>query len=640
MNCFSAQVLQRLVLGVALLLILATGTIGLPSPSTPVANALGYHLPRSFSAGTTARLIAHADLNGDGKEDLVVAGESPHMRERAVEILEGNGDGTFHKGITVELQNPTRAVVVADLNGDGKPDLILLHPGVTVLLNTTPSPGALVSFGSEQSLAGGFGPALAAADLNGDGKAEVLLGTTPTRDASDEQGTLRVVSAPTFTDANHHTGSAPTVDLPIPGVPVSIAVSDLDGDGKPDIAVAFTGPRHERRGGVAVLLNRTQNSTTPMQFADPIVVDFDHPVEFAGSADLNGDRRNDIFVAWCNGRDELCGAVSLLNHATPQGGIEFVRRSVPLAIRRASSWVLRDINHDGKPDLLFLGRQQGVTFPTGAPGEIVVALGRGDGTFAPPRTFSAPTADALSVALADFNNDGLYDLAILDAGSAEDPKISLLLGRKDYGFSAPESLIAGFVPANLIPFSNQQGRTDGFILTNSTLHGRTSNSPAADMAKVFVAKSLDPRFSPLSTITGIPQGALAVGSLRDTSHKEMVVVTASDIRVYSLEGMARSRPVQAATFPRSSNRLVSAPQRVIVQDVNGDGKPDLIVGNGYEPILQIYMNTSIGTFSFSPAVNIPWCPKGSPPIIMKGFVSPRSNWLRPTSTGMGSKIWW
>jgi hypothetical protein len=41
------------------------------------------------------------------------------------------------------------------------------------------------------------------------------------------------VSAPTFTDANHHSGSTPAVDIPIPGVPVSIAVSDLDGDGKP-----------------------------------------------------------------------------------------------------------------------------------------------------------------------------------------------------------------------------------------------------------------------------------------------------------------------------------------------------------------------------------------------------------------------
>ncbi|HWO27869.1 MAG TPA: VCBS repeat-containing protein, partial [Candidatus Acidoferrum sp.] len=239
--------------------------------------------------GATCR--AHADLNGDGKEDLVFAGQSAHERERGVKILEGNGDGTFRKGVTIDLQTPTAAIAVADVNGDGKPDLILLHPGVTVLLNTTPYAGAPVSFGSEQSLMGGFGPALAAADLNGDGKAEVLVGTTPSRDARDETGTLRIATAPAFIDANHHAGTAPLVEIPIPGVPVSIAIGDFDGDAKPDVAVGFRGPGRERKGGVVVLLNRTESASTPIRFADPIVVQFDHAVNFVAAGDLNGDGR-------------------------------------------------------------------------------------------------------------------------------------------------------------------------------------------------------------------------------------------------------------------------------------------------------------------------------------------------------------
>ena len=600
-------------------LLLVVGSIGHPADTSQAADSLGYHLPRSFRVGATARLVAHADLNGDGKEDLILAGNTPRMQERAVEIFEGNGDGTFREGITIELQNPTRAMVVADVNGDGKPDLILLHPGVAVLLNTTPSPGAPVSFGSEQSLLAGFGPALAAADLNGDGKAEVLLGTMPTRHASDEQGTLRIASAPVFIDANHHSGSAPAIDIPIPGVPVSIAVADFDGDGKPDVAVGFTGPLHERRGGVAILLNRTESSTTPMHFAGPILVQFDHAVDFVAAADLNGDGRNDVFAAWCSGGDEPCGAVSLLNKPTPDGGIEFANQSVPLAVRRASNWILQDINHDGKPDLLFLSRQQGVTFPIQAPGEIVVALGLGDGRFAPPRTFSAPTADTLSMALADFNRDGLFDLALLDSVSTEVPRISLLLGRKDYGFSAPESLISGFVPAALIP-SSDHGKTTGFIVAN-TPTGPASFSGAGHTARIFSAKSLSPPYSPFSTVTGIPDGAIAVGDLNSDGRNEMVLVTASDIQIYSLEGKGRNHPVQAAKLPQASNRFGTGPQRAILQDLNGDGKPDLIVGNGYDFSLQIYLNTSAGTFSFAPAVTVPWCPKGTPPIVMKGFVS-------------------
>jgi len=600
---------------VALLLV---GSAGHPPDTSQVADSLGYHLPRSFPVGATARLIAHADLNGDGKEDLILAGQTARMQERGLQILEGNGDGTFREGVTIDLQNPTRAIAVADVNGDGKPDLILLHPGVGILLNTTPYPGAPVSFGSEQSLVGGFGPALAASDLNGDGKAEVLLGTMPTRDASDEQGTLRIASAPVFVDANHHSGSATTIDIPIPGVPVSIAVADFDGDGKPDVAVGFTGPLHERRGGVAVLLNRTESSTTPIHFADPILVQFDHAVDFVAAVDLNGDGRNDVFAAWCSGGDEPCGAVSLLNKPSPDGGIGFATQNITLAVRRASNWILQDINHDGKPDLLFLSRQQGVTLPAQAPGEIVVALGLGDGRFAPPRTFSAPTADSLSMVLADFNRDGLFDLAILDAASPEGSRISLLLGWKDYGFSAPESLISGFVPTALIPFSDH-GKTTGFILTN-TVARPASSSKAAHIAKIFNAKSLAAPYSPLSTVTGIPDGAIAVGDLNADGRTEMVLITSSDIQVYILEGKARNHPAQAARVLQSSNRF-PARQRAILQDLNGDGKPDLIVGNGYDSSLEIYLNTSAGTFSFAPPVTVPWCPKGSAPIIMKGFVS-------------------
>ena len=589
----------------------------LTSDQSRAPDSLGYHLPYSFPVAATARLLAHADLNGDGKEDLILAGQSSHMRERAIQILEGNGDGTFKEAITIELQNPTRAVVVADINGDGKPDLILLHPGVAVLLNTTTNSGEPVSFGSEQSLAGGFGPALAAADLNGDGRAEVLLGTTPTRQANDELGTLRVVSAPTFIDQSHHFGTAPALDIPIPGIPVSIVVSDFDGDGKPDVAVGFTGPLHKKRGGITVLLNRTEGSNAPIRFADPILINFDHAVDFVASSDLNGDGRHDLFAAWCAGREEPCGAVSLLNTKTSEGGIAFRRQVVPLPVQRASNWVLQDVDRDGKPDLLFLSLHQGVAFPTQAPAEIVVAHGLGDGRFSPPRTFCAPTSDSLGFALADFNGDGLLDLAILD-GAFEIPRINILLGRKDYGFNAAESLISSFIPTAMIPFSDH-GRPTGFIVTNTAQSGPASSGNNA--AAIFAADSLNPRYSPISTISHFPEGAITVGDLKADGHKEMVLVTGSEVQVYQVEGKARSRPIQAVKLQQAKGGFLATPQRAILEDLNGDGKPDLIVGNGYDSNLQIYMNTSTDTFSFATPISVPWCPKGFPPIIMKSFVS-------------------
>lgn len=595
---------------------------GCPARDSRAVSSFSYQLPLSFPVGTTARLVAHADLNGDGKEDLVFAGQSEHERERGVEILEGNGDGTFREGVTIDLQNLTLAIAVADINGDGKPDLILLHPGVAVLLNTTPYPGAPVSFGREQSLMGGFGPALAAADLNGDGKAEVLVGTTPSKDASDETGTLRIATAPAFIDANHHAGAAPLVEIPIPGVPVSIAIGDFDGDGKPDVAVGFRGPGQERRGGVVVLLNRTESANTPIRFADPIVVQFDHVVNFVAAGDPNGDGRNDIFAAWCSGGAEQCGAVSLLNSPGTEGGIRFTSQNVSLGVDRAANWILQDANHDGKPDLLFLNRLSGAAVHYGVPAEIVVALGLGNGKFAPPRAFSAPTSNSLGMVLADFNRDGQADLAVLDAGSAEGGRVRVLLGRQGGGFHAPESLITGFAPTAVIPVS-EHGRTSGFVVTGIPQNGLTPSAPqAGHTAEVFAGRSLSPPYAPLYTVSGVPDGAIAVGDLNGDGRTELVVVAASGIQVYDLEGKSRNHPIQAAKFHAAGNRFSSGvPQRAILQDVNGDGKPDLIAGNGYDRSLQVYINTSANAFSFANPVLVSWCPKSVPPPIMKGFVS-------------------
>src|ERR1700683_5627380 len=68
-----------------------------------------YQLPLSFPVSATARLIAHADLNGDGKEDLILAGASAGMRERGLQILEGNGDGTFCAGGASGREKTTNA---------------------------------------------------------------------------------------------------------------------------------------------------------------------------------------------------------------------------------------------------------------------------------------------------------------------------------------------------------------------------------------------------------------------------------------------------------------------------------------------------------------------------------------------------
>src|SRR3984957_339558 len=90
--------------------------------------------PTSRMAGST--FVAVADLNGDGKQDLVLSdGNSLYGNPGAVSILLGNGDGTFQTEVTYSTNtNGASSVAIGDVNGDGKPDLVVAGGNGSVLL--------------------------------------------------------------------------------------------------------------------------------------------------------------------------------------------------------------------------------------------------------------------------------------------------------------------------------------------------------------------------------------------------------------------------------------------------------------------------------------------------------------------------
>ena len=131
------------------------------------------------SGGTGASSVALADVNGDGKLDLVVANicaSSTDCSTGTVAVLLGNGDGTFQTAVTYGTGGlGATSVAVGDLNGDGKPDLAVVNAG-------SPQVGVLLGNGDgtfqkvRRYLSGGFGiSSVAIADVNGDGKLDLLI---------------------------------------------------------------------------------------------------------------------------------------------------------------------------------------------------------------------------------------------------------------------------------------------------------------------------------------------------------------------------------------------------------------------------------------------------------------------------------
>jgi hypothetical protein len=175
-----------------------------------------------------------ADLNGDGKPDLVTANGN------AVAVLLGNGDGTFQEPVSYLLRGEgTASVVVADVNRDGKPDLLVAS--VCIGNGDCSSASAVVllgngdgTFQSAQSYGSGgtFSSGLAVADVNGDGKLDLALSECDNR-ANCENGTVGVLLG-----NGDGTFQAPVSYSSGGSNAWSIWISDVNGDGKADIELA------------------------------------------------------------------------------------------------------------------------------------------------------------------------------------------------------------------------------------------------------------------------------------------------------------------------------------------------------------------------------------------------------------------
>jgi hypothetical protein len=242
------------------------------------------------SNGATS--IAVADVNRDGKLDLLVAGGY----SAAVGVLLGNGDGTFRPAVaypTADYYN--HSVTVADVNGDGKPDLlaagwdfsyggdlgVLIGKGdgtfKTVVTYST-GPGEGLSYSA------------AVADVNGDGKSDVLVANSHTDSVGvmlgNGDGTFRAV-------VTYDSGGVYTTNL---------AVADVNADAKPDVLLSGW-----QSGSVGVLLGNGDGT-----FQSAVSYDSDGPATSLAVADLNGDGKPDLVVTNASPAPETNGSVAVL----------------------------------------------------------------------------------------------------------------------------------------------------------------------------------------------------------------------------------------------------------------------------------------------------------------------------------------
>lgn len=191
-----------------------------------------FGVPVPFAIQDEPSALLAADLNGDGVPDLAVGTPSGSV----VLLLsdpKGAGPGRFRPPLGVPVGVPVRQLRAADLNGDGLPDLALVggrDGGVTILLQDQAHPGGFLP---PQSMDTGdaYPAALAIADLDGDGRPEIVVAN---QGLPGWSGSIAVLargqpSGPLFGVQALYGGAYG---------PCSVAIGDLDGDGRPDLLIA------------------------------------------------------------------------------------------------------------------------------------------------------------------------------------------------------------------------------------------------------------------------------------------------------------------------------------------------------------------------------------------------------------------
>jgi Bacterial Ig-like domain (group 3)/FG-GAP-like repeat/FlgD Ig-like domain len=353
---------------------IVTANIGTDSLSVFLGNGGGEFATRSvLPAGPNTDTAAIADLNGDGNPDLVVVSQSIP----GVSVFLGNGNGGFSSRTDLTATGGPRGLAIADVNGDGALDIVIGNAA-----NSTVSyfPGnGLGGFGTRVDLSTGTGTdplSVVVADMNGDGRPDIVAGNHAT-------GTLSILFANSSGGFNTHVDYAtgppssspnsiavlpisaggfpsmiaacptnnsvviingtgpgtfnPDVLLTTASTPYAVALADLNRDGYLDLVIAEGGAND-----VLVLLTAYGNNLTASRAAHYPVGTV--PASLA-IADVNGDGYLDLVV----GNDATAGTVSVL---LGDGAGGFGPRTDYPVGSQCYAVAVGDLNRDGRADIV------------------------------------------------------------------------------------------------------------------------------------------------------------------------------------------------------------------------------------------------------------------------------------------------
>jgi hypothetical protein len=438
-------------------------------------------LPQAARPGYS---VALADVTGDGVPDLITAAQTEVL------ISVGRGDGTFD--FVPSIMSPivnAASLAVGDVNHDGHLDLVVASV-----------------FDSEVN---------------------VLLGA-----------------------GDGHFGAPQT--FPTVGRTMTPVLGDVDGDGVLDIVAPGL-------DGLAVLLGRGDGT-----FGPPALVPGVAGASALALADMNGDGRLD--AAFVDNTDTVWIYLGT-------GGGSFSAAQSYVTGGSLVAIAAHDMNGDGQADVVVADTMGSA---------VDVLLGRGDGSFAPAGSFATHAAPG-SLAIADMDRDGRGDVLTVNQGTAD---VSILLGNGDGTLGAARSFASSPRPAGLaVADLNGDGAPD--VAVGGTF----------DLALLGVGDGT--LMAGQTFAVGVATRTVAFADLNGDRHLDMLVDDSGshDVVLLAGDGSGGFSPADTVTIAGAG----FTPYAMAVADFDGDGRPDFVAQGAANSIVVFLQDTAGGWQQLPPA---------------------------------------
>jgi hypothetical protein len=567
--------------------------------------------------------IAAADFDGDGNPDLLLSGG-----QNLIVFATGDGAGGFSKGPTVPgVFGTPRFFAVGDFDGDGRLDFVvlaqndLLQSAVTTYLGDGHGDFTRIGFG--QVVGGPDALAFVAGDFNNDGRQDVAVsvgggvsilfgdgaGQFPTNyhrsltgtaslavgDFNGDQRTdLAIGSDSIVVLLSDGSGGFTSTATPLPAKAQSIVAADYDGDGRLDLAVAGDGDAAILKGdGSGRFVTLPTRAVLHRQFQLPVA-----------QGDFNEDGVPDLIAGFFDGVEVLL--------SDGRGGFS---NGVPIYAAGAQPFavVTGDFNKDGWLDVATANPQTN---------DVSILLGDGTGGLTPPSRFSAGLQPWALVA-ADFDNDGRLDLAVADLSGES---VSILLGDGSGRLGPPISYSVGPYPRALaVGDFDGDGKPDLAVIWGASHlsimlglgHGVLSpptevaagaqpmgltvgdvngdgkadlitDDQGGDSFLVLLGNGDGTFQSPLSGLPSVHGTVLTLGDLNGDDKLDLVL-TAPTGFLSTLLGDGTGR------FGQLHQYFLTQSFAVQIEDVDGDGWPDVVVLDGFNENVTVLRGDGTGS---------------------------------------------